>query len=163
MKKQKEKSHVKFTESNHQTSRIDLEDMNHLTEDECAEQNIIQDTEDTKAINKPSEQSTEHKIRLGMNQLIECVKVKDEQEIKSELEDHKLKQTVITKRCETELASYDNKMIINEKHNEVTDNQIKYENEMIGTEMQHYADTQDDTECEVRNMQTNQKPYRTWK
>ena len=152
--KAKRKEPCKVTESNHQAYRIDLEDMNHLTEDACAEQNIIQDTEDNKAINKPSEQSTEHKIR--MNQLIECVKVKDEQEIKSELEDHKLKQTVITKRCETELASYDNKMIINEKHNEMTDNQIKYENEMIGTEMQHYADTQDDTECEVRNMQTNQ-------
>ena len=152
--KAKIKESFKVIESNHQIYRIGLEDMNDLTEQVCVQQNIIQDTEDNKAINKPSEQSTEHKIR--MNQPIECVKVKDEQEIKSELEDHKLKQTVITKRCETELASYDNKMIINEKHNEVTDNQIKYENEMIGTEMQHYADTQDDTECDVRNMQTNQ-------
>ena len=76
-----------------------------------------------------------------MNQLLECVKVKDEQEIKSELEDHKLKQTVITKGCETEPASYDNKMIINENHNEVTDNQTKYENMMIESEMQHIEET----------------------
>ena len=135
--KAKRKEPCKVTESNHQRYRIDLEDMNHLTEDACAEQNIIQDTEDSKTINKPSEQSTEYQIRLGMNQLIKCLKVMDEQEIKSELEDHKLKQTVITKGCETELASYDSKMIINEKHNEVTDNQTKYENKIIETEMQH--------------------------
>ena len=154
--KAKRKEPCKVTESSHQAYRIDLEDMNHLTEDACAEQNIIQDTEDTKAINKPSEQSTEHNIRLGMNQLIECVKVKDEQEIKSELDDHKLKQTVITKEWETELASYDNKMIINEKHNEVTDNQTKYENKMIETEMQHNEETQEYTECETRDMQPDQ-------
>ena len=154
--KAKRKEPCKVTESNHQAYRIDLEDMNHLTEDACAEQNIIQDTEDTKAITKPSEQSTEHKIRLGMNQLIERVKVKDEQEIKSELEDHKLKQTVITNGCETELARNDNKMVINEKHNEVTDNQTKYENKMIETEMQHNEETQDDTKCNIRDMQPDQ-------